>query len=198
MNPLTAFSVTGTVIRFINFSSKLLLQAHGLYKSTSGVLTVNQELKLMRADAQRDIRKLEALTTEAGSSQDPDKKKLNETFLIIRDEATGLATGLMTKLELLKGEADLRGHQRAWASLSLQSCWEIRNRGSIPDLLNRQRTLPRELEPLYDHLLDRIKPAYYPWASKTFSKMKMSQQRRAVLQVCSIKNKDHYCSLREF
>ncbi len=125
MDPLTAFSVAGTVIQFVDFGSKLLLGAHGLYKSTSGVLTANQELELVTADLRGVTRKLGSLVTVAGASQDPDEKKLHETFLKIRDEATRIATELLTKLDRLKVKEDLRGHQRAWASLfkAIESAW---------------------------------------------------------------------------
>jgi hypothetical protein len=45
--------------------------------------------------------------------------------LKIRDEATRLTTALMTKLERLRVKEDLRGHQRAWASLfkAIESAW---------------------------------------------------------------------------
>jgi hypothetical protein len=70
-----------------------------------------------------------------------------------------------------------------WVVLVVRSLLNgIRNRDSVPDLQNRLRRLPRELEPLYDHLLERIEPGYYPWASRAFQIMKMSQERQAVLQ----------------
>ena len=70
-----------------------------------------------------------------------------------------------------------------WVVLVVRSLLNgIRNRDSIPDLLNRLRGLPRELEPLYDHLLERIEPGFYPWASKVFQIMKFSERRHAVLQ----------------
>jgi len=77
MDPLTAFSVAGTVIQFVDFSSKLLLGAHGLYKSTSGVLTANQELELVTNDLRGAIRKLGILATQSGPGQDEEDRKLH-------------------------------------------------------------------------------------------------------------------------
>jgi hypothetical protein len=37
----------------------------------------------------------------------------------------------------------------------------IRNRDSMPDLQSRLRRIPRELEPLYNHLLNIIEPKYF-------------------------------------
>jgi hypothetical protein len=60
MDPLTAFSVAGTVIQFVDYGTKLLLEAHRPYKSTSGVPTANQELELVTADLRGVIRKLQS------------------------------------------------------------------------------------------------------------------------------------------
>ncbi|EHL00526.1 hypothetical protein M7I_3614 [Glarea lozoyensis 74030] len=46
----------------------------------------------------------------------------------------------------------------------------------MPDLQSRLRRVPRELEPLYDHLLDMIEPEYLPWASKAFQVLRRAQQ----------------------
>ena len=44
----------------------------------------------------------------------------------------------------------------------------IRNRDSISDLWNRVEAMPRELEPLYGHMMSQIEPGYLVWASKAF------------------------------
>lgn len=145
MDPLTAFSVAGTVIQFVDYGAKLLLGAHGLYKSTSGVLTANQELELVTADLRGVICKLGSLATERVTVQDADEKELRETFLKIRDEATRLATELMTKLERLKVKEDLRGHQRAWASLfkAIESAW---SKDELDEMRLKLKTLKEAME----------------------------------------------------
>jgi hypothetical protein len=145
MDPLTAFSVAGTVIQFVDYGTKLLVGAHGLYKSTSGVLTANQELELVTVDLRGVIRKLGSLTTEGGTVQDADEKELQETFLKIRDEATRLATELMSKLERLKVKEDLRGHQRAWASLfkAIESAW---SKDELHEMILKLETLKEAME----------------------------------------------------
>ncbi|KIN06970.1 hypothetical protein OIDMADRAFT_108740, partial [Oidiodendron maius Zn] len=56
-----------------------------------------------------------------------------------------------------------------WVRLVVQSLLNgIRNRDELCDLWERLRLMPRELEPLYDRLLELIDPVYLPWVSKTF------------------------------
>jgi hypothetical protein len=52
----------------------------------------------------------------------------------------------------------------------------IRNRDDIPVLEARLRLLPKELEPLYEHLLHHIGPIYLPWASKAFQIVRAAHQ----------------------
>ena len=46
LDPLTAFSVAGTVIQFVDFGSSLCSESRQLYKSARGALSVNEELEL--------------------------------------------------------------------------------------------------------------------------------------------------------
>jgi NACHT domain len=44
----------------------------------------------------------------------------------------------------------------------------VRNRDSIPELWKRVQALPRDIEPLYDHIMSQIEPFYLPWSSRIF------------------------------
>jgi hypothetical protein len=44
----------------------------------------------------------------------------------------------------------------------------VRNRDSIPELWKRVQALPRDIEPLYDHIMSQIEPFYLPWSSRLF------------------------------
>lgn len=55
-----------------------------------------------------------------------------------------------------------------WVNIVVRSLLGgIRNRDELSDLWARLRSMPRELEPLYSHLLGLIEPLYLPWVSKT-------------------------------
>ena len=56
-----------------------------------------------------------------------------------------------------------------WVKLVVQSLLKgIRNRDDISDLWERLHLLPRELDPLYNRLLELIEPIYLPWVSEAF------------------------------
>lgn len=50
LSPLDALSLAGTIIQFVDFGSKVLLQSRQLYESQTGALSVNQELVLVTSD----------------------------------------------------------------------------------------------------------------------------------------------------
>lgn len=90
MDPLTAVSLAGTIVQFVDFSSKLLSAGRELYKSTAGSLTVNDEIELVTSDLLAIIRKLR-----------PDET-ISLEFRKICDEAARLAQELLGRLDKLK------------------------------------------------------------------------------------------------
>jgi hypothetical protein len=64
-----------------------------------------------------------------------------------------------------------------WVQIVVRSLLAgIRNRDSLPELLGRLRGLPREIEPLYQHILDLIEPSYLQWASKAFQIVRLAHR----------------------
>jgi hypothetical protein len=56
-----------------------------------------------------------------------------------------------------------------WVQIVVASLMRgIQNRDDMGILHQRLRCMPKELEPLYRHLLSLIEPVYLPWASKAF------------------------------
>jgi hypothetical protein len=60
MDPLSALSVAGTIIQFVDFGMKMLSSSVQLYTSTQGLLNVNEELKLVTGDLQAVLVRLRA------------------------------------------------------------------------------------------------------------------------------------------
>jgi hypothetical protein len=64
-----------------------------------------------------------------------------------------------------------------WVRLVVKSLLDgIRNRDTTADLQARLHLLPKELEPLYQHLLSLIDPFYLEWASKAFQLSQAARQ----------------------
>jgi hypothetical protein len=63
-----------------------------------------------------------------------------------------------------------------WVRLVVKSLLDgIRNHDDVQILQSRLRTLPKELEPLYKHLLNHIEPVYWQWVSKSFQMVRAAR-----------------------
>lgn len=132
MDPLTALSVAGNVVQFVDFGIKLLKGAEKMYKSSAGALPANKELELITTDLRSVLPKL---TIFAGSNQAPPDPADPETvfFMEICGEAKSIATELIEGLEKLKVQQGLAGHQRVFSSVfkAIKSAWSRRELGTL-------------------------------------------------------------------
>jgi hypothetical protein len=125
MDPLTAFSVAGTVIQFVDFGHQLLRNTVQLYKSSRGALEANEELELVTGDLRGVISKLRKSCSTIPSN--PATSVIGDggsqgTLMIICDEAAKIATELLEKLDTLKVND---GKHRRWNSFkaALRAAW---------------------------------------------------------------------------
>jgi hypothetical protein len=144
MDPLTALSLAGTIVQFVDFGSKLLSTTQELYRSTAGSLNVNQTLELVTADLQSLIAKLKQsfrVTDEVAPLTEAEQAE-QETFHGICDEATKIAGELIRRLEKLKVK---NAKHRKWESLLLavKSTW---SKEEVDDLMQRLASLKNTLE----------------------------------------------------
>jgi hypothetical protein len=58
MDPLSALSLAGTVVQFVDFGCKLLAEGRQIYQSSSGRLNTNEEIELITNDLQTLVKKL--------------------------------------------------------------------------------------------------------------------------------------------
>ncbi|KAE8450753.1 hypothetical protein EG329_005666 [Mollisiaceae sp. DMI_Dod_QoI] len=119
MDPLTALSLAGTIIQFVDFGSKLLSEAYKLYKSPKGILTANEEFELVTIDLKAFVDKLKPdLQAEIA-------RPLTEDEAIFEDicqNATKIAEEIMGRLNKLKV---LKDKHRKWESMrqAVKSAW---------------------------------------------------------------------------
>lgn len=122
MNPLDALSLAGTVIQFVDFSSKVLAGANELYRSGGDSLTVHQQLTLVTDDLSKLSKRLSdsywRLPGKGVISTPAD-----DSFLGICRDASEVSAELNTKLSNLKVTAT--GKRRKWQTVkqALKSVW---------------------------------------------------------------------------
>jgi len=121
MDPLSALSLAGTVVQFVDFGSKLLSESFELYKSSRGTLEANEQLELVTGDLQSVIAKLRMTSNIVSEEPSEPSEPLTEkdqrqedSFQKICEEAMQIAEELLNRLKALKIKG---GRHRAWESL---------------------------------------------------------------------------------
>jgi hypothetical protein len=112
MDPLSALSLAGSIIQFVDFGTKLLSGAGELYKSPTGTLKINHQIELTTNDLKALITKLRSsfyLETQPDPVNEDDEVQ-RESFRNICDEAADVAQGLLERLSKLKVEDE--NHRR--------------------------------------------------------------------------------------
>jgi len=123
MDPLTALSVAGTIVQFVDYGTRLLSNAQELYKSSVGTLDANNELELVTTDLQALIAKLRSSVPrndEADEGQDGPS-----SFEKLCDDAARVADELLGRLGKLKNRKE---SHKVWHSLqkAVECAWSKR------------------------------------------------------------------------
>jgi hypothetical protein len=113
LDPLTAFSVAGTIIQFVDFGTKIFSRSNQLYKSVDGALSVNKELEDISTDLLKLMVKLSRPLRVEGAVGDgaEDEQALER----LCDNCCNLAREMLTRLDKLK----VRGKHKKWKSFGL-------------------------------------------------------------------------------
>jgi hypothetical protein len=136
MDPITALGFAGTIVQFVDFGSKLLSASGELYKSTTGSLTVNDEIELVTSDLLAIAQKL-----RPNGSISPELRK-------ICDRAARLAQELLGRLDKLKVKANDADKSRVkekggkiWQSLkqAIATVWSKDERSALVGRLAKLR-----------------------------------------------------------
>ncbi|KAF7925040.1 uncharacterized protein EAE98_007128 [Botrytis deweyae] len=122
MNPLDALSLAGTIIQFVDFSSKVLAGTNELYKSGAEALAVHQQLGLVVDDLTKMSKRLSDSywgLSGMGVVSTPS----DDAFMFICRDASELSIELSNKLNSLKLTAT--GKRRKWETVkqALKSVW---------------------------------------------------------------------------
>jgi hypothetical protein len=137
MDPLTAISFAGTVVQFVDFSSKLISASVELYKKSK--LDVHDQANAAANDILDYSTKLQRTLREPGSSA-----TLSEDDRLLESICKGcddLAHDLIARLDKLKVPENKKGKVKTWPSLSiaLQSMWKREELSEIQERLKEYR-----------------------------------------------------------
>jgi hypothetical protein len=120
LDPLSALSVAGTIVQFIDFSSKILTKSHEVYNSSEGQSAANEEIEAITDE----LSKLsDRLSQPLREDEGQDSLLEDEQALVdICDACKKVARDLITRLARLK----VQGKHRAWQSLrqAIRSIWK--------------------------------------------------------------------------
>lgn len=152
MDPLSALSVAGTVIQFVDFGHTLLKDSIQLYESSRGALKAHEELELISGDLQCVISKLRGSFPEKQvglASSLTGEDDFNDNLEKICDKAAKIAAELLEKLNGLRVK---NGKHRTWESVkaAVKAAW---SKDEIQSLNKRLSLLRKSLQSGSMHLL---------------------------------------------
>ncbi len=134
MDSLTALSIAGTIVHFIDFSLKILTTGHQLYKSSSGSIPAHEELKLVGREISVLATKLDFPARTGGTYDDAVLEDLCA-------KCESIAQELIDHLKKLKRQ-EKKGPMKSFR-FSLKVTWDQKD---LDSLIQRLQLLERSLE----------------------------------------------------
>jgi len=132
LDPLTALSLAGTIVQFVDFGCKIFSNSQKIYSSARGSLSVNEELESIITNLDNIFIKLRSPQQARDSCCTHSEQRL----IHLCDSSRIIAQEILDKLQNLKvqGGSKIKGKFKAWRSLSsaLQATWTQK---SIDELL---------------------------------------------------------------
>ena len=144
LDPVTALSVAGNVVQFVDFGKRVLRQGYLLYTSTNGVTSVNEELDLVCRDLLKFIAKLQ--WPEATVDRPPDMAETEQELQdlcvasakIAEELLTTLKSASFTRRRIMYKGVDVGSVARVWDSLwaALRDAWSEEERVALTKRLS--------------------------------------------------------------
>ena len=149
MDPLTALSLAGTVVQFVDFGCKLLSEGRQLYKSTSGKLKSNEEIEIITLDLQTLVKKLRGSLSYSdlgvSTKQQVEERK---SLQLICDRASTIAEEMIRELNkiILPNSAISSNASRRTVKTVKQLLKARLNSHDIADLVARLTELRKAID----------------------------------------------------
>lgn len=125
LDPLTAFSLAGTIVQFVDFSCKLLAKTKDIYDGEKDVTTkVNEQLRDLANDLLNVTTKLNRpLLRQDGTSEvlNPEEQQLQD----LCKASAEIAQDMIDRLNALEPPPESHGSKRVWKSFqqAIQLAW---------------------------------------------------------------------------
>jgi hypothetical protein len=118
LDPMSALSLAGNIVQFVDFSCKIVSKGRRIYLSANGTLPKNLELEVVTDDLAHLALQLRNDGAKAAELSHDEK-----SLYAISEECSKIAEELLGRLEKLKVKSDAK--QRGWKSLrqALKSVW---------------------------------------------------------------------------
>jgi hypothetical protein len=147
MDPLSALSLAGNIIQFVDFGARLFAEGQELYKSEAGKLKADEELELVINDLSALVRKIQKTVPHnapdvSQADLDEDKQELT-TFENICHETVKVAEEILTKLDKPKA-VGTKGKRKL--DVFRQIILRTWTKDEVDGLLKRLSTLKTALE----------------------------------------------------
>src|SRR3954454_21682390 len=142
MDPLSAFSLAGSVVQFVDFGITLLSGVGRLYRSPTGGLPVNDEVELITSDLKALIIKLRGPINPPVAQRPSEEDDDHLSFQKICNGALDIAEDLLQRLSRLK-VSDGKGRKLESIRKAILTCWKEKE---IEVILNRLRNFKKALE----------------------------------------------------
>jgi hypothetical protein len=148
MEPLTALSLAGTIVQFVDFGTKLFSESREIYQSSSGRLKVEDDLELVATDLTAVIRKIRrsipSHLPEISGDIDQETQNHEKRFETICDDAAKIAEKILASIPV--DQMKQKGtRNRKWKTFR-QVMVRIWSRTEIDDLKKRLITLREAMD----------------------------------------------------
>lgn len=138
MDPLTALSLAGSLVQFVDFTLKILTTGYPLYKASTGSLSAHEELKCVA----RDLSGLAKRLSHAQRSYDISERSQAEVAIEdLRGKCEIVAQELMGHLGTLKMQ-EKKGPLKNFRS-ALKATWD---QNALNTLVQKLQFLRKSLE----------------------------------------------------
>ena len=119
LDPMTAFSVAGTVVQFVDFTAEIFAKSNEIYKNAGGATQINEELHELATDLIELTTKLRRPLRLDGSvhAMSEDERRLQE----LCNTCSRIAQDMINRLDTLKPP----GKKKRWKSFqqAIKAAW---------------------------------------------------------------------------